>query len=153
MKINKNENRPEKAVELFMQGYNCSQAVFTAYSDIYGINKELSLKISSGLGGGVGRMREVCGAITGATMIIGLEYGCEDNSDPAKKGLVYKKVQEMAAIFKQNNSSLLCRDLIGEAAKDTSPAPNERTQEYYAKRPCTRVVYNAACALEKVLQA
>lgn len=144
-------NRVEKAVNLFMEGYNCSQSIFTAYSDLYGLDMETSLKLSSGLGAGVGRTRQVCGAITGATMIISLEYSNGSLANAQNKSLVYKKVQEMISIFNEKHSTIICKELLGNIANKTSPVPDERTKEYYQKRPCVQVVYDAAQALEAVL--
>lgn len=142
----------ERAVALFKSGYNCSQSVFAAFCDKFGMPQELALKVSAGLGGGVGRMREVCGAMSGAAMLAGMVYGATDGSDREAKALTYEKVQEIAAEFKKTNPSIVCRELLGLSKKAPTPSnPEERTAEYYKKRPCVQIVEDAAKAAEKIL--
>lgn len=105
--------RSEKAVELFKSGYNCSQAVFAAYADLFGFDEDTALKVSAGLGGGVGRSREVCGTVSAAAMLIGMKYGATDGDDTEGKKLCYYKVQEFIAEFKKVNPSIVCRELLG----------------------------------------
>ncbi len=144
--------RSDKAVELFKSGYNCSQAVFAAYADIFGMDSETALRVSAGLGGGVGRSREVCGTVTGATMIIGMKYGATDGDDAEGKKLCYEKVQQYIAEFKKINPSIVCRELLGlSQGENTQPTPDARTQQYYKKRPCVQLVEDSAKALEKVI--
>lgn len=139
------EKRIEKAVEYFKSGYNCSQSVFAAFADLYGMDTETALKISASFGGGIGRMRETCGAACGMFLLAGLQCGCCDPKDSAGKGNNYKVVQELAEKFKEANGFLKCRDLLGlDKEKKESPMPSERTKEYYAKRPCAEIVRNAA---------
>lgn len=143
--------RVEKARELFLQGYNCSQAVFTAYADLFGIEKETALKLSAGLGGGCGRQRELCGAVSGAVMIIGLKFGATDAADREGKKLCYEKVREFSDEFRKTNPSIVCRELLGIGDKKESALPDERTREYYKKRPCVQIVTDSAEALEKII--
>ncbi len=151
-----NKSRADKAVELFKEGYNCSQAVFAAFSDIYGIDTNTALRISASFGAGMGRMREVCGALTGAFMIAGLENGTTDARDFAGKKANYDLVNLMAQDFKAEFGSIICRELLGlsknpsevsAAAVDTTPEP--RTEEYYKKRPCVENVRYAAQLIEE----
>ena len=135
----------ERAVELFMQGKNCSQAVFVAFATDLGLTEETALAISIGLGGGVGRMREVCGAISGSAMVVGLKY------PELSKAEVYEKVRSIADEFKKTNHSIVCKELLGLSNPETSSVPEARTQEYYQKRPCVKIVEDAALATEKIL--
>lgn len=145
-------DRTEKAVELFKSGFNCSQSVFAAYADIFGMDEETALKVSAGLGGGVGRSREVCGAVCGAAMLAGLACGATEGGDREGKQHCYEVVREIMDEFKKTNGSVICRELLGlENGKNTGAGPEERTPEYYKKRPCVRLVEDAALAVEKVL--
>lgn len=135
----------DKAVELFMSGKNCSQAVFMAFALDLGLTEEMASAVSIGLGGGVGRMREVCGAVSGSAMIVGLKY------PEMSKAEIYEKVQLIAEEFKKTNPSIVCKELLGLKSPEKSSTPEERTQEYYKKRPCVRIVEDAAKATEKIL--
>ena len=135
----------DRAVELFMQGKNCSQAVFVAFATDLGLSEETALAISIGLGGGVGRMREVCGAVSGSAMVVGLKY------PELSKAEVYEKVRLIADEFKKTNPSIVCKELLGLSKPETSSVPEARTQEYYQKRPCVKIVEDAALATEKIL--
>lgn len=139
------EERIERAKELFKSGYNCSQSVVAAFADIYGLTEEQALKVSSSFGGGIGRMRETCGAACGIFMLAGLKYGTTDSKDAEGKGENYRIVQELAADFTAANGFLKCRDLLGldKDAKE-SHRPAERNAAYYAKRPCVEIVAAAA---------
>ena len=143
--------RSEKAEELFKQGYNCSQSVFAAYADIFGIDTETALKISAGLGGGCGRQRELCGAVSGATLAIGMKFGSTDGADSDGKKLCYEKVREFTDEFKKTNPSIVCRELLGLAQAEGSATPEKRTDSYYKKRPCVQIVKDSAEALEKII--
>ncbi len=143
--------RVKKAEELFLQGYNCSQSVFAAYADLFGLDRETALKISSGLGGGCGRQRELCGAISGAVMVIGLKFGSTDGEDREGKKLCYEKVREFSDEFRKTNPSIVCRELLGIGNKEETALPDERTEQYYKKRPCVKIVTDSAEALEKVI--
>ena len=143
------EGRVEKAVELFREGYNCSQSVVAAYADLYGFTEEQALKMSASFGAGIGRMRETCGAACGMFLLAGLQTGCTDPKDAAGKGANYAVVQDLAAQFKEMNGSLVCAELLGLREKKDmgvgSPTqPQERNAEYYKKRPCVEMVRTAA---------
>ena len=145
--------RSKKAVELFQQGYNCSQAVFAAFADSYGMDVETALRVSSSFGGGMGRMREVCGAVSGMFMVIGLETGTVDGRDVAGKQHNYQVVQQLAEEYKQRNGSIICRELLGISdAPHTETKPEARTTEYYKKRPCVKLVEEAALMVEDYLE-
>lgn len=137
----------ERAIELFMEGKNCSQAVFVAFAPDLGLPEETALAVSIGLGGGVGRMREVCGAISGSAMLVGLKYPELDKAE------IYEKVRMIIDEFKKTNHSIVCKELLGLSKPEKSSIPEARTEEYYKKRPCVKIVEDAALAVEKVLFA
>ena len=138
------ESRAQKAVELFKQGYNCSQAVFASCADIYGIKDEnLALRLAASFGGGMGRMRMVCGAASGMFMLAGLQNGSSTPHDNEGKMANYAFVQQLAGEFKAQYGSLICAELLGLAPKPQDPKPEERTQQYYEKRPCSEMVAEA----------
>ena len=141
------------AKQNFLNGYNCSQAVLLAFCEDFGLEKETALKISEPFGGGMGRMREVCGTVTGMFMVIGLAMGNDNSKDNTTKKNVYKSVQELAAKFKEDNGSIICRELLGlQKANKESYVPSERTTEYYKKRPCPELCKYAADILEEYLK-
>lgn len=133
----------EKAKALFTSGYNCAQAVFAAFSDVTGIDFEASVKLSSGFGGGMGRMREVCGAVSGMFMVLNAVEGYTSPTDNVAKMELYAKVQRLAEEFKKENGSIICREIVGDSVTST-PIPTERTGEFYKKRPCGEYVEMAA---------
>ena len=136
--------RVEKAKTLFKQGFNCSQSVFAACADLYGIEDEaLALRLSASFGGGIGRMRQTCGAACGMFMLAGLENGSAVVGDAEGKMQNYALVQELAEKFQQENGSLICAELLGIAPKPQEPTPEARTEEYYKKRPCAEMVASA----------
>lgn len=143
--------KSEKAKELFMQGYNCSQAVVGAFCEDLGLDFETAMKLSSSFGGGMGRLREVCGAVSGAFMVAGLKYGYADPTDKTAKTEHYKLIQDMAAKFKEENGSIICRELLNLGDKKESHIPDDRTKEYYKKRPCVQLVDTAAKIAEEIL--
>lgn len=138
----------EQAMQNFKNGYNCAQAVLLAFSDELGIDEKMLALVSSSFGGGMGRMREVCGAVSGMFMIAGLKYGYSDPSAKQEKAELYALIQKLAAIFKEQNGSIICKELLG--VSDTSPSPEPRTAAYYKKRPCVKLVGDAAEILEKL---
>lgn len=144
--------REEKARKAFKEGYNCSQSLMLAYSDVIGIDEKQALRLSSAFGGGMGRMREVCGAVSGAFMVLGLLYGYDDAKDYEGKKDVYARVQEIAEDFKNEEGSIICRELLGIDGKDTSPVPSKRTEEYYKKRTCEEKVGLAAKILDEYIE-
>ena len=140
-----NEERIEKAVELFKEGFNCSQSVVAAFADHYGFTREQALRMSASFGGGIGRMRETCGAACGLFMLAGLETGATTGADSAGKAANYALVQELAEEFKKRNGALKCADLLGLSKKEpVVSTPEARTNQYYAKRPCVKMVEEAA---------
>ena len=141
----------DKAVELFKKGFNCSQSVFAAFCDEFGMDEQTALKVSAGLGGGVGRMREVCGTVTGAAMVAGMIYGATDGSDVDSKAKTYEVVRLIADEFMKDNPSIVCRELLGLDKAEQSAKPQARTQEYYKKRPCAELVEESAKAVDKII--
>lgn len=137
--------KSEKAKELFKSGYNCSQSVLGVFCEELGMDFETAMKISSSFGGGMGRMREVCGTVSGMFMAAGLMFGSADSSGKAE---LYKKIQDLAAKFKEQNGSIICRELLEGVESSTSPVPSERTETYYKKRPCVELVGDAVEILE-----
>lgn len=142
------EERVEKAKRLFKEGgYNCCQAVVLAYNDVFGIDDLTAASLSSGFGGGMGRMREVCGSVSGMVLLAGLIKPAADPSVKAARTCNYALVQEMAGRFREINGSIVCKELLGlvpmgsgvKTAQE-SPEPSERTAEYYKKRPCEELV-------------
>lgn len=150
------ESRQDKAEALFRQGYNCSQSVLGAFADVYGMDLEQALRISSSFGAGIGRMREVCGAASGMFMVAGLATGTTEGKDAEGKKANYDFVQKLAAKFKERSGadSMICRELLGldKDKKVTDTTPEARTTEYYKKRPCVELVREAAAILEEELQ-
>ncbi len=141
-------NHISKARELFLAGYNCTQSVFAAFADKTGMDEDTALKVAIGLGGGIGRLREVCGALSGAAMLCGFVYG----NTPDNKRKNYEAVQKIAEEFKKRNGTYICRELL-ELKKDAkiSSQPQVRDEEYYKKRPCLKMVEDAAEIAEQVL--
>lgn len=142
-------SKSEKAMELFKQGYNCAQAVFAAFCEDMGIDFETALKLSSSFGGGMGRLREVCGAVSGMFAVAGMKYGYTDPKDNKSKAAHYKLIQKLAAQFKAKNHSIICRELLGLDIGPDNPAPELRTDAYYKKRPCAELVGCAARLIEE----
>ncbi len=135
-----------RAAELFLEGYNCAQAVTVAFSDVTGLTPEFSSKMASSFGGGMGRMREVCGAVSGMLMVAGLLYGYDGPETGKPKMEHYALVQDLAAQFRQETGSIVCREILNDPPSDPNPTP--RTAEFYAKRPCARMVMLAAKLLD-----
>ena len=152
MNINiENSIYAQKAMKLFKEGYNCAQAVFLAFEDKYNIDRKSALMLSSSFGGGMGRLREVCGAVSGMFMVAGLLYGYDEASDLDGKKLHYERLQLMANEFKQINGSIVCRELLGLGAGKSEPTPEKRTENYYKKRPCGELVGIAAAIMEQYI--
>lgn len=142
----------EKARELFLSGYNCSQAVIGTFCEDLGLDFETAVMLSSSFGGGMGRLREVCGALSGAFMVAGLKKGYTSPTDKEAKANHYKLIQDMAAEFKKENGSIICRELLeGAIPKNETHIPEDRTKQYYEKRPCVCLVETAAQIAEKML--
>ena len=137
--------RVVRAVELFKSGFNCSQSVVAAFADLYGYTEEQALRMSASFGGGIGRMRQTCGAACGLFLVAGLKTGSTDPNDREGKAANYALVQELAERFKQVNGALICAELLGlKKTDETPPIPEIRTNQYYAKRPCSQIVEQAA---------
>ena len=143
--------RAEKAKELFKQGYNCSQSVLGVFCEELGMDFDTAMKISSSFGGGMGRMREVCGTVSGMFMVAGLAFSGSDSSAVNKKEQ-YEIVQELAKRFKEKNGSIICRELLNGVETSTSPKPSERTETYYKKRPCIELVGDSVEILEQFMK-
>lgn len=144
--------RKEKATALFEDGYNCSQAVVLAFSDLVGIDEKALAKIASSFGGGMGRLREVCGAVTGMFMVLGLLYGYSEAESGTKKAEHYERIQNAARKFSEKTGSIVCRELLGLSNKPSDPTPEKRTETYYKKRPCKELVGIAAEILEEIIE-
>jgi len=143
--------KAQKAKDLFEQGYNCSQAVFGAFAEELGVDFDVALKLSSSFGGGMGRMREVCGAVSGMLMVAGIKYGYNSPSDDVSKAEHYRLVQELANEFKEKHDSIICRELLNLNVEIDSPEPSPRTTEYYKTRSCADFVYDAAEIIENYM--
>lgn len=146
------KSRAERAVETFYEGYNCAQSVFVAYADLFGMERETALKMSSAMGAGVGRMREVCGAVSSMALLAGLKAGNADPEDEEAKERVYALVQRLSERFRTENGSIICRELLGIALGVQEGAkPSPRTKAYYASRPCPKLIACAARIIEEEL--
>ncbi len=146
------KNHAEQARELFEQGYNCAQAVFAAFLDETGMELETALKLAAPFGGGIGRLREVCGAVSGMAMAAGMKYGYTDPKDDAAKIEHYRLIQSLVNTFKERHGSFICRDLLGLDGAG-NPIPEKRTQQYYDTRPCPALVFSAAQILDDLIQS
>lgn len=145
------ESRVESAVQRFETGYNCAQAVFATYADLFGMSEEDALKLASPMGAGVGRMREMCGAVSAMALLEGLKEGNTDPADKQAQGRTYETVRTMCDSFAEINGSMICRELLGISAREKSAVPSERTKQYYGSRPCAKYVRCAAQLVEKHL--
>ena len=145
-----------RAAELFLSGAVCAQAVFCAFCDLHGLDYETAARLSSSMGGGVGRMREVCGAFSGAAMAAGLLYGFTVPPAQGEKSEHYKRIQELGTAFSERWGSIVCRDILtarmGENAVSSHYVPEERNTEYYARRPCLEAVRLAARLLDEYIE-
>ena len=141
----------EYAAKLFYEGYNCSQAVAIAFCDITGLKPEFAAKMASSFGGGMGRLREVCGAVSGMLLVAGLIYGYDQKDDSAGKKEHYARVQELANTFREQVGSIVCREILRNPPTDPTPAP--RTEAYYQERPCVHMVITAAEILDRYIEA
>lgn len=149
------KSRGDRARELFREGYNCSQAVTLAFADeleARGISKEMAAGLASSFGGGLGRLREVCGCVSGMALVCGALEGYIDPKAAAEKQDHYKKIQELVTTFKNENGSYICRELLAGINTDTDPVPEARTESYYKKRPCAELAACAADILERHLK-
>lgn len=144
MKVDRNK-RAQRARELFMEGYNCTQSVVLAFEDVFPIDQSMLTALVAPFGGGMGRLREVCGAVSGMTFVAGMITPYTEVRDQQKKALLYSHVQNLANRFREENGSIICRELLGLSIKGAdSPCPSPRTDEYYKKRPCPELIEIAA---------
>ena len=147
------EERVAAARGLFLAGYNCAQSVFLAYRDVAGFDERTAATVSAPFGGGMGRLREVCGAVSGMTMTVGFLVPNDRPNDPENKKRNYAAVQELAEKFRSENGSIVCRELLGLTQRKDPPTPSERTAEYYRKRPCIEYVATAARIIGEKINA
>lgn len=143
--------RGKAAMENFLSGYNCTQAVALAFSDLLDMDQSMLLRMSSSFGGGMGRLREVCGTVSGMFLVAGILYGYEDPKAFEEKAEHYGRIQELAARFREKQGSIVCRELLGLSVKRDDPVPEQRTPEYYQKRPCPQLAGLAATILEQFI--
>lgn len=141
----------DEAERLFRQGYNCSQSVFAAFADIVGMTTGQAAKLASPFGAGFGKMREVCGAVSGMTMLAGYLLGYTDPADQTGKMELYARVQDMCRAFEETEGSLICRELLGLKKGEDLEEPAVRTEEYYSSRPCVRACRRAAEIAEQFI--
>ena len=148
--------RKEIAMQSFLDGYNCSQCMMLAFEDVIkkyaDIDIDMAMKIASPFGGGMGRLREVCGSVTGMFMIMGYIKGYNETNDYEGKKELYGHVQELAKRYEAANGSIICRELLGLDVKRQEATPEKRTDEYYKKRPCAEKIGSAAEILEDYLK-
>lgn len=142
----------KRAEELFYQGYNCCQAVLCAFADELPIDERTLFSMASSFGGGMGRLREVCGAVSAMFLIAGLKFGYRDPKDLEAKGQHYQRIQQLAHQFSQENGSIICRQLLGLREGESEPTPEARTAQYYQKRPCAKLVRQGAQIIENYLE-
>ena len=149
------EDRVTRAVDNFMAGYGCCQSVVAAFADLYGLDEEMALRIAAGFGGGVGRMRMMCGAVSALVILVGLDCGQVEGSDREGKSACYKVVQELLAKSKAVNGSLICAEILGLKGYEKAHSSYEaspRTAEYYKTRPCAAKVESAARIFAEYLE-
>ena len=144
--------RREMAMANFKKGYNCAQSVVLAFQDLLPAEEAMLSKMASSFGAGMGRLREVCGSVSGMFMAAGLLYGYDGPETGEKKAEHYARIQELAHRFEEKHGSIVCRELLGLNVKHDDPHPEERTEEYYRKRPCEEIIGDAAEILEKLLE-
>ena len=139
----------DKAAKNFNEGYNCSQSVFLAFAEDFGFDREVALRLASSFGGGMGRLREVCGAVTAMFAIAGLKEGYITKNNDDLKAKHYELIQNLAKDFELKTGSIICRELLNLGEGADSPVPSERTPEYYKERPCEYFVRTAAEIIEE----
>ena len=145
--------REEQALQHFQNGANCAQAVVMAYADELGMDEKTAARLASSFGGGIGRMREVCGAVSGMMMVYGLLKGYDDLKDPAVKKTHYTNVQALANAFREQNGSIVCREILSlRRDESTDPSPTPRTAQFFHSRPCLDCVATAARLLDEALK-
>ena len=148
---NRSSERIQHASDNFLKGFNCSQSVFSAFAPSFGLSEEFALKLSCSMGAGMGRMREVCGAVSAMALIVSLVNGNTDPEDTDAKTENYRTVRMLADLFRRKRNTILCRELLGIVKAENEARPQDRTAAYYASRPCLSVVQDAAVILEHYL--
>lgn len=139
-----------QAAQLFLDGHNCAQAITVAFSDVTGLDQDFSARMASSFGGGMGRMREVCGAVSGMLLVAGLLYGYDPSTGDDDKKAHYTLVQTLAGQFREEVGSIICREILADPPSDPNPTP--RTAEFYKQRPCTHMVMVAARILDAYIR-
>ncbi len=145
------QTHAQTAKALFEQGYGCAQSVFAAFCDVTGMDRDAALRLASSFGGGMGRLREVCGAVTGMFMVAGMLYGYTNSQDDDAKAAHYALIQSLAHAFQDKHGSYICRVLLGLQEEESTPTPSKRTTAYYAARPCGDLVFSAAELLDELI--
>jgi C_GCAxxG_C_C family probable redox protein len=140
----------EKAVEKFSKGFNCSQAVFSTYAPLCGIDEKEALKIATGFGAGMARLQEVCGAVTGAFMVIGAKHGMTDSADRPAVGKTYRGVQKFAERFRELHATIICKELLGGIDLNTDEGQEQLREKNLTNTVCTQCVRDAAKILEEI---
>ena len=138
-----------KAAELFLSGYNCAQSVAVAFCDVTNLEEKTAARMVSAFGGGMGRLREVCGAVSGMFFVLSLLYGYDTPGDDVSKKQLYTDVQALAGKFREKCGSIICREILKNPPTDPTPSP--RTAEYYKSRPCARMVFAAAALMDEFI--
>ncbi len=144
--------RREMAMANFLKGYNCSQSIVLAFADMLPVDEALLLKLASSFGGGMGRLREVCGSVSGMFMVAGMLYGYDGPETGQVKADHYARIQELARRFEEKHGSIVCREMLGLNVKREAPTPEARTEEYYKKRPCAEIIGDAAEILDQYIK-
>lgn len=145
-------SRGDEAYNYFLSGYNCVQAVVLSFRDMLGMDEKTAARLSCGFGGGMGRMREVCGTFSGVVTVMSWLYGYSDPSENAAKADLYERIRALAEEFRRDNGSIICRELLGLTQAEKSAVPDARTAEYYKKRPCPELCRYAADMLERYIE-
>ncbi len=145
-------SRREMAMANFLKGYNCSQSIVLAFADMLPIDESMISKLASSFGGGMGRLREVCGSVSGMFMVAGLLYGYDGPETGQVKADHYARIQELAHRFEEKHGTIVCREMLGLSVRHDVPVPEARTAEYYKKRPCAEIIGDAAEILEQYIK-
>ncbi|SDA77188.1 C_GCAxxG_C_C family probable redox protein [Lachnospiraceae bacterium G11] len=140
-------------MENFKKGYNCSQSIVLTFADILPLDRDTLSRMASSFGGGMGRLREVCGAVSGMFMVAGLLYGYEGPETGQVKAEHYARIQDLAHKFEEKHRSIVCREMLELSVKHDAPTPEARTEEYYKKRPCVEIIGDAAQILDEYIKA
>ncbi len=136
----------------FKKGYNCSQSIILAFADLLPVDESFAMKMASSFGGGMGRLREVCGSVSGMFMVTGFLYGYDGPETGQIKADHYARIQELAHRFEEAHGTIVCREMLGLSVRHDVPTPEKRTDEYYKKRPCAEIIGDAAEILDQYIQ-